>query len=49
MTFDYRIEKGWLESFWLRLRGSWLIEEATSKVGADYRVILRYDLPVLSS
>ena len=47
MTIDYRVKKGWFESFWLRLRGSWLREEATNRDGTDVRVILRYDFPVI--
>ena len=47
VTLDYRIKKGWLESFWLRLRGSWLNEDIGSQDGSDIRVILRYDFPVI--
>ena len=47
VTLDYRAKKGWLESFWLRLRFSWLDEESRGSDGTDVRVILRYDFPVL--
>ncbi len=47
LTFDYKVESGWLETFWLRLRGSWLREEQLSRDGYDVRAILRYDFPVL--
>jgi hypothetical protein len=47
VTFDYRIGEGWLKSFWLRVRGSWLTEEAADRDGTDVRVILRYDFPVI--
>ena len=47
LTLDYRITEGWLENFWLRLRGSWLHEEGFAEDGLDFRVILNYDLPVL--
>ena len=47
VTLDYRIKKGWLRSFWLRLRGSWLHDEAANRDGTDFRVILRYDVPVI--
>ena len=47
VTLDYRIGKGWLKSFWLRVRGSWLAEEAADRDGTDVRVILRYDFPVI--
>jgi hypothetical protein len=47
LTIDYRLSEGWLESFWLRLRGSWPNEESAVKDGIDVRVILRYDFPVL--
>ena len=46
-TVDYRIGSGWLESFWLRVRGSWLHEEGAPEDGTDIRVILRYDFPVI--
>ena len=47
LTLDYRIPSGWLESFWLRVRGAW-----GERVGADgddveVRVIVRYELPAL--
>ena len=47
LTFDYKLKKGWLENFWLRVRGSWLNEEAGDRDGTDFRVILRYDFPVI--
>ncbi len=47
VTLDYRIENGWLESFWLRVRGSWLNDELAARDGSDIRVILRYDFPVI--
>ena len=47
MSLDYRLKKGWLKGFWLRLRGSWLSEETASRDGSDVRVILRYDFPVI--
>ena len=31
----------------LRLRGSWLSEQEADRNGTDFRVILRYDLPVI--
>ena len=46
-TLDYRIQGGWLNSFWLRVRGSWINDETTSRDGTDIRVILRYDFPVI--
>ena len=47
VTLDYRIGEGWLKSFWLRVRGSWLAEEAADRDGTDVRVILRYDFPAI--
>ena len=47
LTIDYKIEQGWLESFWLRLRGSWVNEEQRDRDGSDFRLILRYDIPVI--
>ena len=46
-TVDYRIGRGVLESLWLRLRASWLHEQAAPHNGTDFRVILRYELPVI--
>ncbi len=46
-TVDYRIGRGVLESLWLRLRTSWLHEQAAPHNGTDFRVILRYELPVI--
>ena len=47
VTIDYRVKKGLLKGFWLRVRGSWLTEESTSRDGTDLRVILRYDFTVI--
>ena len=47
LTVDYRIGRGVLESLWLRLRGSWIEEEASPQNGTDFRVILRYELPAI--
>jgi len=47
LTLDYRIGRGRLESLWLRLRASWLDEESAPHDGTDFRVILRYELPVI--
>ena len=47
LTLDYRIKRGLLESFWLRVRGSFLTDNATDRDGTDFRVIVRYDFPVI--
>jgi len=47
VTFDYRIGRGAFESLWLRLRGAWLEESAAPSDATDFRVILRYELPVI--
>ena len=47
LTLDYRIGSGVLESLWLRLRASWLEEDQAPHSGTDFRVILRYELPVI--
>jgi hypothetical protein len=47
VTFDYRVKRGWLRHFWLRVRGSWLSEELADRDGTDVRVILNYDFPVI--
>jgi hypothetical protein len=46
VTIDYRVKKGFLNSLWLRVRGSWLNEESADRNGTEIRVILRYDFPV---
>jgi hypothetical protein len=47
LTIDYRLKKGFMKSFWVRLRGSWLTEEASDSDGIDVRVQLRYELPLI--
>jgi hypothetical protein len=47
VTLDYKLKQGWLESFWLRIRGSWLSEQGRNRDGTDFRLILRYDIPVI--
>lgn len=47
VTVDYRPKRKSLENFSLRLRGSWLTEDPTDRDGADLRLILRYDFPVI--
>jgi hypothetical protein len=48
LTIDYRMNKdGWWKSFWLRVRGSWLNDASADRDGTDFRVILRYDFPVI--
>ncbi len=46
-TIDYRVQKGLLKNFWLRIRGSWLSEQGAGRNGTDVRLILRYDIPVI--
>ncbi len=46
-TADYRIGRGVLQSLWLRLRAAWLEDSAAPNDGTDFRVILRYELPVI--
>ncbi len=47
VTLDYRIKQGFLESFWLRVRGSFLTDNEADHNGTDFRVIVRYDFPVI--
>jgi hypothetical protein len=47
LTVDYRVKEGSLKNFSLRVRGSWLDEDFADSDGTDFRVILRYDLPVI--
>ena len=47
-TADYRLAKaGILQSLWLRVRAAWLEDDAAPHDGTDFRIILRYELPVL--
>jgi hypothetical protein len=46
-TADYRIGTGILQSLWLRLRAAWIEDSAAPSDGTDFRVILRYELPVI--
>jgi hypothetical protein len=46
-TIDYRVQRGELRNFWLRARAAWLNQESTGSDGADFRVIVRYDFPVI--
>ena len=39
--------RGFMEGFWLRARGSFLTDNETSRNGTDFRVIVRYDFPVI--
>jgi hypothetical protein len=49
VTLDYRIPEqlGLYQGLWLRVRAAWLEEESNGKTGTDFRVILRYDFPVI--
>lgn len=48
LTLDYHVTKeGWMKSFWLQLRGSWLNDQTADSDGTQVRVILRYDFPVI--
>ena len=47
VTIDYRVKRGMLRHFWLRVRGSWLNEELADRDGTDFRVILNYSFPVI--
>jgi hypothetical protein len=47
VTLDYRIKQGFMESLWLRVRGSFLADDQSNHNGTDFRVILRYDFPVI--
>ena len=47
VTLDYRPDEGFLQGFWLRVRGSFLADGEADADGSDVRVIFRYDFPVL--
>ena len=38
---------GVAETLWLRLRAAWLEETVVPEDGTDFRVILRYEIPVI--
>jgi hypothetical protein len=45
LNIDYRLKDGWLEGFWLRLRGAFVHEETVGTT-RDFRVIVNYDVPL---
>ncbi len=45
VTVDYRINRGFLRNFWVRLRNGFLWQQGTSKT-YNIRVILNYDYVV---
>jgi hypothetical protein len=47
VTLDYRVTKGPLRGFWLRLRGSVLDVDGDRKTHDVVRAIINYDIPVL--
>ena len=47
VTMDYKIARGLLKNFSLRLRASHLDQELADSNGTDLRAILRYDVPVM--
>jgi hypothetical protein len=48
LTLSYHVTKeGWMNSFWLQLRGSWLHDQHTESDGTQVRAILRYDIPAI--
>ena len=47
MNVDYRIGRCVLESLWLGVRAVWFEESPAPKDATDFRVILRYELPVI--
>ncbi len=46
-TIDYRLQRGELRNLWLRARAGWLNEESAGSDGTDFRVIVRYEFPVI--
>jgi len=48
VTISYRMtQEGWLNGFWLQMRGSWLNDQSADSDGTQVRAILRYDFPVI--
>jgi hypothetical protein len=47
VTLDYRVKKGLLRGFWLRLRASVLDVDGEEKTSNEFRAIINYDIPVL--
>ena len=45
VTFDYRINKGFLRNFWIRVRNGLFWQQGTGKT-YNFRAILNYDLAV---
>ena len=46
-TLDYKVPEGRFKGFWLRLRAARLEEGGTNDAINDYRVIVRYEIPLL--
>jgi hypothetical protein len=47
VTLDYRVKKGLLRGFWLRLRASVLDVDGEDRTSNEFRAIINYDIPVL--
>lgn len=47
VTVDYRVKKGLLRGFWLRLRASVLDVDGREKTSDEVRAIINYEIPVL--
>ena len=49
LTLDYRLQRGALKGLWFRIRGAFLNEYGSgARSSNEFRVIIRYDLPLLT-
>jgi hypothetical protein len=47
LTADYRLQRGRLRGFWIRVRGAFVRERDGGETQNELRVIFNYDIPVL--
>lgn len=46
VTIDYKVQDGWLNGFWVRLRSAFINEDGKGTT-EDYRIIVNYEIPIL--
>ena len=46
-TLDFRIAEGSFRGLWFRVRASWLDEDGNADAATEFRLILRYDFPLI--
>ena len=47
LTFDYRIEEGWLSGFWIRVRNGYVNFDSNGGTTNNVRVTINHELPIL--